>query len=184
MRVSQNGSTDEASDVNLKSNPSSRVVALIDRTANVDEAARWLATARFSFAGRSPYAPDLVLVNEHVKRPFLDAVARHTIPFLTRVSPTKEKGNLATNGGKRPIEILDSLQASRDAAHLVTSGDGASVVDVLSRYLFILSLTRHLSSLTLNQSRSVSVLSSKISEPCLVVHAVRSLDDGIDLSQR
>ncbi|KAF4766679.1 hypothetical protein HAV15_010240 [Penicillium sp. str.  len=61
-----------------------KVVAVVDRTANINHAAEALVAARFSFGGRSPYAPDLVLVNEYIKEPFLMALvqAMHTVRSL------------------------------------------------------------------------------------------------------
>lgn len=52
-------------------------MAVVDRTADVDLAARAIAAARFGFGGTSPYAPDLVLVNEFVKRDFFEACSRY-----------------------------------------------------------------------------------------------------------
>ncbi|KAG8624814.1 hypothetical protein KVT40_007881 [Elsinoe batatas] len=51
-------------------------IALVDRNADFDAAARALINARFSFRGRSPHAPDLVLVNEFVKKDLLQALVR------------------------------------------------------------------------------------------------------------
>ncbi|EXA34301.1 hypothetical protein FOQG_14459 [Fusarium oxysporum f. sp. raphani 54005] len=51
-------------------------IAVVDRTADIQQAAQALCTARFSFKGKSPYAPDLVLVNEWVMQVFLQACVR------------------------------------------------------------------------------------------------------------
>ena len=51
-------------------------IAVVDRTADIQQAAQALCTARFSFKGKSPYAPDLVLVNEWVMQAFLQACVR------------------------------------------------------------------------------------------------------------
>lgn len=61
----------------LSSSSGARAVAVVDRTADVDLAARTIAAARFGFGGTSPYAPDLVLVNEFVKRDFFEACSRY-----------------------------------------------------------------------------------------------------------
>ncbi|KAJ5912896.1 aldehyde dehydrogenase PutA [Penicillium tannophilum] len=42
-----------------------KAIAVVDRTANISQAAEALASARFRFGGRSPYAPDIVLVHDH-----------------------------------------------------------------------------------------------------------------------
>jgi len=62
----------------LSSPNTAMTVAVVDRTANLEQAARSIVTARFSFDGKSPYAPDLVLVNEYVKKKFISEVLRCT----------------------------------------------------------------------------------------------------------
>ncbi|MCJ1471564.1 hypothetical protein MMC13_000204 [Lambiella insularis] len=53
------------------------VLAVVDRTAMIDEAAQSIVQARFSRLGSSPYAPDLVLVNEFVIQEFITRLLRH-----------------------------------------------------------------------------------------------------------
>lgn len=139
-----------------------RVVAIVDRTANLQEAAKALVTARFSFGGKSPYAPDIVLVNEFVKKNFLDAVVQHSIGFLTgRDSNVIENGKLTRLQGQGSGNLPKEIQ-SEDGVRVVTSGSNGAIMDV--------------------KKRSSSVLQSKISQCCLLVFAVSSLDDAIDLA--
>lgn len=139
-----------------------RVVAIVDRTANLQEAAKALVTARFSFSGKSPYAPDIVLVNEFVKKNFLDAVVQHSIGFLTgRDSNVIENGKLTRFQGQGSGNLPGEIQ-SEDGVRVVTSGSNGAIMDV--------------------KKRSSSVLQSKISQCCLLVFAVSSLDDAIDLA--
>ncbi|KKY21022.1 putative aldehyde dehydrogenase [Diplodia seriata] len=58
---------------------SSLAVAVVERNADLGAAAKALVTARFGFGGRSPYAPDVVLVNEFAKEAFLNAVVQESI---------------------------------------------------------------------------------------------------------
>lgn len=51
-------------------------IAVVDRTADVTKAAQALCTASFSFKGKSPYSPDLVIVNEWIMEAFLQACIR------------------------------------------------------------------------------------------------------------
>lgn len=62
----------------LLSSPYEKVVAVVDRSADVNIAAREIVRALRAFKGKSPYAPDLVLVNEFLKEAFLHAVAAAT----------------------------------------------------------------------------------------------------------
>lgn len=66
----------------LNSPSSLRVVAVVDRTCDIERAATSIVSARFSFGGRSPLAPDAVLVSELVERPFLEAVTRETSKYM------------------------------------------------------------------------------------------------------
>lgn len=65
--------------IHQEDNPQGKVVAVVDRSANINQAAEALVTACFSFGGRSPYAPDLVLVNEFIKEPFLMALVQASV---------------------------------------------------------------------------------------------------------
>lgn len=67
---------------NSISTPLSRVVAIVDRSANLRDAAMDIVRARFVFRGQSPYAPDLVLVNEFCIKEFCKLVAECALPFL------------------------------------------------------------------------------------------------------
>jgi acyl-CoA reductase-like NAD-dependent aldehyde dehydrogenase len=69
--VDQRGTS--ASAAQKLSSSEARTVAIVDRSADIDAAARAIVTARFSFQGMSSYAPDLVIVNEFVKKDFFQA---------------------------------------------------------------------------------------------------------------
>jgi acyl-CoA reductase-like NAD-dependent aldehyde dehydrogenase len=87
------------------------VIAIVERGANVQEAARALVVARFCLRGKSPYAPDLVLVNEWIKKDFLNAVIQEFALFNTTVGgagPTRSASNSAslesiTKGGHADV---------------------------------------------------------------------------------
>lgn len=57
----------------LLSPSDSAAIAVVDRTADVGLAASELVQAKLAFDGRSPYAPELVLVNEFVMEGFIQA---------------------------------------------------------------------------------------------------------------
>jgi acyl-CoA reductase-like NAD-dependent aldehyde dehydrogenase len=164
----QNGSPTDSPKANeLVSPAQSRVVAVVERDANIEEAAKALVAARFSFRGRSPYAPDVVLVNEWVKKDFLNAAVQQSIRYLT-----EDGMNGQANGHvneKRPSrETADSLSSMLEqvkkegGARIVSSGANGAILDV--------------------ESRGSSLLRQKIDSSCLAVHAVSSMDDAIDLS--
>ncbi|KAJ5622652.1 hypothetical protein N7528_005884 [Penicillium herquei] len=141
----------------LISPATARTVAIVDRTANVSEAAQALVTARFALGGRSPYSPDVVLVNEFVMKPFVEAVIQHASKYLAGDNGEARQ----TTGSSRRSALLDSIHKERNARVLV-SGSNWGVVEV--------------------QDRKSPLLQKKIDEKVLLVHSVTSLDDAIDIN--
>jgi len=106
-----------------------RVVAVVDRSADLESAASALVRARFSFAGRSPYGPDLVLVNEFVVDEFRSKVAEHTAKAFAR--------NSVPNRKARHIEKRSSgssiIAAEEEGTIVVISGANGTVMSVQKR---------------------------------------------------
>lgn len=168
VEVSQNGvstRTDTAANV-IVSSPSLPTVAVVDRSADLDLAAQTLVRARYSFGGRSPYGPDIVLVNEFVKKDFLTAAVRASIAegdALEDRRSGKEKPTARGGGGVEAT--VQSLRAgSKSSLRVVTESACGAVVDV--------------------QDRTPDLVTRKVGGPVLVVHSMRSLDDGIDILSR
>ncbi|OJD33958.1 aldehyde dehydrogenase [Diplodia corticola] len=173
ISVLQNGSSSEESGVapstSLIASPTSALaVAIVERTADLGAAAKALVTARFGFGGRSPYAPDVVLVNEFAKEAFLNAVVQESIRYMAvgeKSNGTAANGKLGGGGGggrkggqQSTVEELKNEAGVR----VVTAGSNGAILDV--------------------EKRESAALGRKIGERCLVVHATTSLDDGIDLT--
>ena len=137
------------------SSPPSRSVAVVDRSSDVASAAQNIIRARFAFKGRSPYSPDLVLVNEFVLQEFCKAASRVITDLIG--------GNLP-NGNSNPSKSNGTLpkDLSQSGGTTLISGSRGSIVLV--------------------QERKSSLLSKKMSEPVLIIHPIRSLDDAIDLA--
>jgi hypothetical protein len=140
VRVLQNGSDDAAPRLahRLVSDPEARVVAVVERDADLDLAARELVRARFALRGRSPYAPDVVLVNEWVKREFLEAALRHAVrvggPGGGGGGGGGEKTGLRMGLGPQG-PVADAVKKERGVSVLSWSAAGA-VVDVEDRLVF------------------------------------------------
>lgn len=166
--VLQNGSGEAPRANQLVSPARARTVAVVERDADLDEAAKALVAARFAFRGRSPYAPDIVLVNEWVKTDFLNAVVRHSIKFLTESNgipsgypnggPAEKRPT--TGDGNGPVQHLLEGVKKDGRARIVTSGANGAILDV--------------------EKRDASILKDKVETSVLCVHAVLSLDDAID----
>ncbi|EFX04732.1 aldehyde dehydrogenase [Grosmannia clavigera kw1407] len=132
------------------------VVAIVDRTANLEQAAQQLVDARLRFGGRSPYAPDIVLVNEFAKQDFLRAAVQHWIRYTTDGGPLEKKPENGATAGK--------TVPSQNGVRTVTAGSDSRIEDVLDRSTLLQAPERN-----------------KVCERALRVHAVRSLDDAVEL---
>jgi hypothetical protein len=60
----------------VKSIPTLPSIAVVERTADVIKAAKEILSANLAFSGQSPHAPNLVIVNEWIKKEFIDTVLR------------------------------------------------------------------------------------------------------------
>lgn len=118
----------ESLTTHLLSASTRRTVAVVDRTADVQAAARAITKARFSFGGTSPYAPDLVLVNEFIKQDFFEACSKYaTLAFAKEPAARKA-------GGNRGDETRKLVKAAEDAEHVSSFGsDDFKLVEILDR---------------------------------------------------
>ncbi|KAJ9144529.1 aldehyde dehydrogenase family 3 member b1 [Pleurostoma richardsiae] len=154
VRVLQNGSPDPPLTNHVVSPIEARVVAVVERDADLTVSAEALVGARFGLRGKSPYAPDLILVNEWVFKDFLAAAVQCSIRLATN-------GRMAAAGAKVSGGFADEAINSGQA-RLVSSAANGTVVELLDR--------------------SSAMAQPKLGERCLVLHAVASVDDAINLS--
>lgn len=112
----------------LASSANSRCVAIVDRSADIDTAAKAITTARFSFGGRSPYAPDLVLVNEFVKQEFFEACSRYATLSFAGESGVRRVGR---NESEEVRKVIDDAEAKKQVS---TFGSNEfKLVDILDK---------------------------------------------------
>ncbi|KAF7588817.1 hypothetical protein BBP40_005171 [Aspergillus hancockii] len=154
--LEQEASDGKGTKIGLQSPNPLRTIAIVDRTANLQDAAIDLVTARFAFNGHSPYAPDMVLVNQFCMQPFVELLVKHAAKHLG----TKERGPIPIPKRSKEPSMLDKI-ASEEGANVIVSGSGWAVVQV--------------------QNRNSTLLQAKFNERLLVLHAVSSLDDAINL---
>jgi hypothetical protein len=149
------------------------VVAVVDRTANLEEAAKTLTIARMSFSGKSPYAPDIILVNEFVKKDFLQAIIRHSTQYMAAEngSATEEQKRA---GGAARIELK--------GFRTITSGSNGSILDIEERYVYCGIGQFSCEKFTNRGIRSALGALAKVSQRTINVHAVSSLDDAIEVA--
>ncbi|RYP90178.1 hypothetical protein DL770_003714 [Monosporascus sp. CRB-9-2] len=159
IQVIQTGDTDAEAARMLLSPSMSLVIAIVDRTADLEEAARTLVDARMKFGGRSTYAPDVILVNEFVKQDFLNAAVRHSIIYMTEENGSLFDKQNRLSGGESKI---GSGRTDQSSIRTITSGANSSILDIADR----------------NTLPSLG----KVSQRSLYVHGVSSLDDAVEVA--
>lgn len=124
--VDQTGHADAKNQ--LTSSSTSRCVAIVDRSADIDAAAKAITTARFSFGGSSPYAPDLVLVNEFVKKEFFEACSRYATLSFARASGERKVGR---HENEEIRKAIDDAEAKRQVSSF--GSNEFKLVDILDK---------------------------------------------------
>jgi hypothetical protein len=127
IRVLQNGSTHSTSNQDLVSNPKAPILAFVERDADVQAAAKALVSSRLGLGGKSPYAPDVVYVNEWVKKDLLRALVQQSTDFMANPTVTRRSAKAAKS------EL--AKQAEKDGSvNIIASGSGGLILDVEDRY--------------------------------------------------
>jgi aldehyde dehydrogenase (NAD+) len=108
-----------------------KVVAVVDRSANVAQAASIVGSSRTIFKGKSSYAPDIVLVNEFVADDFIFHLTQAVTSPVSRsipstfLHPLKEK----TESHSSIVKELEKIEGYK----LVMSGANGSIVEIRDR---------------------------------------------------
>jgi acyl-CoA reductase-like NAD-dependent aldehyde dehydrogenase len=126
--VDQTAKSNASSANQLSSNSSARAIAIVDRNADIESAAKTIVKARFSFQGTSPYSPDLIIVNDYIKGEFTEACSRYAGKFF----PFASKPIGARNNNF--IETKKALKDAEEKGKVTTSGTAVfKVVDIHDR---------------------------------------------------
>ncbi|THZ07500.1 hypothetical protein D6C95_01957 [Aureobasidium pullulans] len=142
----------------LISKTSGRIVAIVDRTTQVENAVKEIFASRMQYGGQSNYAVDQVFVNEFVAHEFLAALRKQ---FSIHAEVLDQIVNDTHARDDRPEK--QSLHSKFDTDHCEVIGSQGNARAVLVN------------------SRSSQLLHEKIEGRLLVVHKITSLDDVIDL---
>jgi len=125
----------------LLSPSDAHVVAIVDRTADINSAARAIVDARVSFGGRSAYAPDLILVNEFKIKEFTAAVVGRLTKYLANSVPGYVDGHAnsdSTAGMYKPPQkerdIVSDREKNEAGATVIVSGERGTIINVSKRY--------------------------------------------------
>ncbi|KAK1984356.1 Aldehyde/histidinol dehydrogenase [Colletotrichum cereale] len=162
---------------NIVSANAARAVAIVDRTADVEAAAKAITAARFSFGGQSPYAPDLVLVNEFVKKDFFEACSKHATLAFARETTVRRTSDNSSDETRRTIQEAEDKRlvssfGSKDFK-LVDVKDKCVEPQTSGTVLFVYLV------LDADNSRSASLLNIKISGRFLPIATSSGLVDSI-----
>jgi len=103
----------------LLRSPSSRAIAVVDRSADISQAAKEIVQARFRFRGKSLYAPDLVLVNDFALKEFCQAAVQYLTQDLSSVMDSSGVSNPQTRG------VSQKGLHAENATTLVSGANGA-----------------------------------------------------------
>lgn len=103
-----------------------RAIAVVDRTANISQAAEALASARFRFGGHSPYAPDIVLVHEFILKEFIESVTRAS---WSHCAVESNKSIASQSSDRSLLKDIENVSGAR----IVVSGSNWGIVEVKDR---------------------------------------------------
>jgi hypothetical protein len=92
----------------LSSNPSIRTIAVVDRAADIELAAKSIVGARFGFQGASPYSPDLVIVNDFIKSEFMEACIQFTSKFYASNTGSKRRETQRDSSTKKAFKDAEA----------------------------------------------------------------------------
>lgn len=146
-----------------------RVITVVDRTADMKLAARELVHARFAFSGTSPYAPDIVLVNEFVKGDFLQAVVAECVKYGSSVTMNGTESKASKSN--KVQEKIDEFKSADSNSRVILQDNKFAVVDVRTR----------LAANSADQMKSAIIFDTKVDAPVLAVYSMSSLDNAIDV---
>ncbi|CAM1508470.1 Fc.00g053180.m01.CDS01 [Cosmosporella sp. VM-42] len=164
----------------LLSSNGHRTVSVVDRTADIDAAARAITTARFSFGGMSPYAPDLVLVNEFVKKDFFEACSKYATLSFARETTMRRVGEDQSSETRKAIKEAEEKR-------LVTSfgSNDFKLVDIQNRDAAIMNIKIRGRYLPISTYSSLvdAIYNHSFDEPLLAAYLFASNDAAKYLSQ-
>lgn len=111
-----------------------RVVAVVDRSADIAAAARFLVTSRVARNGSSTYAPDIVLVNEFAMDDFTSAAVEQFTKRLQELhwvaEPSLTKVRHRRNGRQH---VLGEDERTDPDSTIVLEGDNGKLAKIGNR---------------------------------------------------
>lgn len=157
----------------LLSSTQSRTIAIVDRTANIEAAAKAIVTASFVFQGTSPYAPDLVAVNDFVKKEFFEAATKYATQMFAERKVTGVASGAARNGIEETRKAIKEAEAKGQLTSFGSSD--FKILDVSDRYVH----PRYSCQVSLILFRSCPLTRMKISGYYLPIISCTSITNAV-----
>ena len=112
----------------LAPSPNSRSVAVVDRTADINQAAKAITIGRLSSRNTSPYCPDLIIVNDFVVEEFVRTCLKYA--SFTPLNLLEKK----TTTSVKELEILTQTAKAEGKAKIHSDpNSGLRIVEVDDR---------------------------------------------------
>ena len=142
--------------------PSRRVAAVVDRSAELGTAAKDCVKARFGFGGKSAYAPDVVLCNEFVLKPFLTALTESAMHYFSnQTNGLVDYAEKAASRRRPGLESSVQRKLQSSSAEALVSGDKGTIAVL--------------------RDRKSDLLAGKLDTPLLLIVPISSMDDAINM---
>ncbi len=126
--VDQTSPSGPSSSKVLVSSPQSRVVAIVDRTSNINLAAKAITKSRLSTNSSAPYSPDFVVVNEYVVEGFVALC----LEFASSLS-SASKVRTSSSGEQKVQALLSEAERSKKVKIHRSKATSLIVVEILDR---------------------------------------------------
>jgi aldehyde dehydrogenase (NAD+) len=140
---------------------------LIDKTANIDMAAKKIVWGKYLNAGQICVAPDYVLIDEHIKSKFIDACKKWMQQFYTeRPEHSESYARIVTN--KHFERLKSHIENAKSLNGKIETG---GVVDSNSKYIAPTIIS--------DLPEEASLLEDEIFGPILPIVTYNTLDDAI-----
>ncbi|KAK5064587.1 hypothetical protein LTR84_000420 [Exophiala bonariae] len=155
--------TDDSKPCRVLTSPATPNVALVDRTADVELAAKEVVASRLAFDARGRYAVDAVFVNEFVADALATAVVQAAQKYFGQhkiAGSQRSTRYLSSKSDISDIALLEN-EVRLGRAKVVHSDSGMTVVEVLER--------------------SSALVNTKVSSRTVILIRSTSLDDFIDV---
>ncbi|MCJ1305738.1 hypothetical protein MMC08_008554 [Hypocenomyce scalaris] len=112
-------------------------MAIVDRTANIEDAAWAIVSARFSRAGTSSYAPDVVLINEFVIEEFIGLLSKIVRPSKAKSNEDSQdaslKSTLFEREDQRTVLVIHAISSLDDG---IDFANGNAAENLAASFVF------------------------------------------------